>query len=66
MWERLQFDQRFLFLPQNKVEDNVFDLFRVFLQVVHVIVDDLGDGLGPVGKNGKGEDWWYEDRQVHS
>jgi len=50
MWERLQFDQRFLFLPPNKV--------------VHVIVDDLGDGLGPVGKNGGGEDWWYEDRQT--
>ena len=37
-----------------------------------MIVDDLGDGLGPVGKKGEGhytigegEDWWYEDMQVH-
>jgi len=39
-------------------------IFSVLFQVVHAIVDDLGDGLGPVGKNGGGEDWWYEDRQV--
>ena len=35
-----------------------------FSQIVHVIADDLGDGLGPVGKTGRGEDWWYEIEQV--
>ena len=29
-----------------------------------MIADDLGDGLGPVGKTGRGEDWWYEIEQV--
>jgi len=49
MWERLQYDQRFLFLPKDKV--------------VHEVVDNLGDGP-KVAKNGRGEDWWYEDKQT--
>ena len=32
-------------------------------QVVHEVVDNLGDGP-KVAKNGRGEDWWYEDKQV--
>ena len=42
-------------------------IFHHGTQVVHVIVDDLGDGLGPgkPGPHGRGEDWWYEDKQVH-
>ena len=32
-------------------------------QVVHEVVDSLGDGP-KVAKNGRGEDWWYEDKQV--
>jgi len=49
MWERLQYDERFLFLPKDKV--------------VHEVVDNLGDGP-KVAKNGRGEDWWYEDKQT--
>jgi len=51
MWERLQFDERFRFLPKNKV--------------VHEAVAFLGDGFGPVvGKNNRGTDWWYELMQT--
>ena len=32
-------------------------------QVVYEVVDNLGDGP-KVAKNGRGEDWWYEDKQV--